>query len=86
VHDLCLGGPYYGEVPRDPRFRFKSFVYLDDREAVAKSGARYLLLQRDQRNGEPFRQSEKCLDALKARYGEPIEVEPRLAVFDLAKR
>src|SRR4029079_10261255 len=31
VHKLCLEGPYYGEVPHDPRFRFRSFVYLDEK-------------------------------------------------------
>jgi hypothetical protein len=86
VHDLCLGGPYYGEVPRDARFRFRSFVDLGDRDSVAKSGARYILLQRDQRNGEPFKQAEQCLDALERRYGEPIAREPRLAVFDVRPR
>jgi hypothetical protein len=83
LHDLCLTGPRYGEVPRDSRFRFRSFVYLDDREAVRRTGASYLLLQRDLRNGEPFAQSEACLAALKRRYGDPIELDPRLAVFDL---
>jgi len=83
VHDLCMPGPFYGEVPRDPRFRFRSFVYLDDREAVARSGARYLLLQRDLRNGDPFKEADQCLDSLRKRYGEPIEMDARLAVFDL---
>ena len=86
VHELCLSGPYYGEVPRDPRFRFRSFVFLDDREAVKRSGARYLVLQRDLRNGEPFREADRCLEALRRRYGEPVEMDARVAVFDLGGR
>jgi len=83
VHDLCMPGPYYGEVPRDARFRFRSFVFLDDRDAVARSGARFLVLQRDLRNGEPFKEADRCLEALRRRYGEPVEMDSRLAVFDL---
>jgi len=84
VHDLCAGGRHYGEVPHDARFRFRSFVFLDDIDAVRRTGARFLLLQRDLRNGEPFKQSESCLAALTRLYGAPVEVEPRLAVFDLS--
>ena len=84
VHELCLqGSPFYGEVPRDPRFRFRSFVHLDDRDAVRRSGARYIVFQRDLRNGEPFRESDRCLAELERRYGKPVELEARLAVFDL---
>jgi hypothetical protein len=86
VHDLCMPGRFYGEVPKDPRFRFRSFVYLDDRDAVKRSGARYLVLQRDLRNGEPFKEADRCLEALRQRYGEPIEADPRVAVFDLGAR
>jgi hypothetical protein len=86
VHDLCLAGPYYGEVPRDPRFRFRSFVFVDDRDAVARSGARFLILQRDLRNGEPFKEADRCLEALRQRYGEPVEMDARLAVFEVRAR
>ena len=85
LYDLCLAGPRYGEVPHDPRFHFRDFVFLDDREAVRRSGARYLVFQRDLFHGAPFEQSEACLEALRGRYGEPIEMDARLAVFDLAK-
>jgi hypothetical protein len=83
LHDLCVGGPWWGEVPRDARFRFRNFVYLDDPAAVARTGARYLLLHRDILHGEPFKQADACLAALQRLYGEPIEIDGRLAVFDL---
>jgi hypothetical protein len=85
VHDLCLQGPRYGEVPRDSRFRFRSFVFLDDAAAVTRSGARYLLFQPDQLNGAKFERAGACLDALKRRYGEPVEADGRLVVFDLGR-
>lgn len=83
VHELCFDGPYYGELPDDPRFRFHAFVHLNDRAAVLKTGARYLVFQRDLRNGRPFPEAERCVSALTALYGEPIESDARLAVFDL---
>jgi hypothetical protein len=87
VHDLCLQDPrFYGEAPRDPRFQFRSFVYLDDAKAVASTGARYLVLQRDLRNGEPFKDADRCLEALRKRYGEPVEIDARVAVWDLMPR
>lgn len=83
LHDLCLDGPYNGEVPKDPRFRFRNFVHLGDREAVLATGARYLLLHRDQLHGRPFAQADRCLAKLSALYGAPVNVDERLAVFDL---
>ncbi len=83
LHYLCLPGPYEGEVPKDKRFRFRNFVFLDDRDAVINSGARYLLLHRDQLHGRPFKQADQCLAALTRMYGEPVDIDPRLAVFDL---
>jgi hypothetical protein len=83
LHDLCLEGPYEGEVPRDPRFRFGEFVFLDDPRAVRASGARYLLLYREQLHSRPFVEGERCMARLQELYGAPIVVEPRLAVFDL---
>jgi hypothetical protein len=83
LHDLCLDGPYHGEVPKDARFRFRNFVFLDDRDAVRASGARYLLLHLDQLHGRPFTQAGRCLAALTKIYGAPIETDGRLAVFDL---
>jgi hypothetical protein len=35
------------------------------------------------RNGEPFKEADRCLEALRRRYGEPVEMDSRLAVFDL---
>jgi hypothetical protein len=83
IHDLCLDGPYDGEVPKDARFRFRNFVFLDDRDAVLATGARYLLLRLDQLHGRPFRQAGRCLAALTRLYGEPVDLDSRLAVFDL---
>jgi hypothetical protein len=83
IHDLCLDGPYDGEVPKDARFRFRNFVFLDDRDAVLASGARYLLLRLDQFHGKPFREAGRCLAALTRLYGEPVDLDSRLAVFDL---
>jgi hypothetical protein len=85
VHDLCLRGPYYGELPRDRRFRFRRFVYLDDRDAVLATGARYLVFQRERRNEAPFVEAQHCLEALKRLYGDPFELDERLAVFDLQR-
>jgi hypothetical protein len=85
LHDLCLAGQRFGEPPRDPRFRFRSFVYLDDRAAVLATGARYLLLHRQYLNDRRFEASDRCLAALKRIYGEPVEIDERLAVFDLRR-
>ena len=71
------------EVPKDARFRFRNFVFLDDRDAVLATGARYLLLRLDQFHGRPFRQADRCLAALTRPYGELVDLDSRLAVFDL---
>ena len=83
IHDLCLGGERRGEPPRDRRFRFRKFVFLEDVAGVRGTGARYLLLHREQLQGRVFRESEHCLEKLTQRYGAPIEIDARLAVFDL---
>jgi hypothetical protein len=83
LHDLCLEGPYYGEVPKDPRFRFRSLVFLDDPAAVRATGARYLLVHRDIVPGESFANYDKCVAALKRLYGEPVDVDDRVTAFDL---
>jgi Dolichyl-phosphate-mannose-protein mannosyltransferase len=83
IHDLCLGGSRSGEPPHDPRFRFRKFIFLDDVSAVRQSGARYLLLHREQLHGRPFHEAERCLDKLTRLYGAPAEIDARLAVFDL---
>lgn len=83
LHDLCLEGPRIGEVPKDPRFRFHAFVYLDDPAAVARTPARYLLLHREYIHGKPFERSDACLKALERLYGEPVDIDEQLAVFDL---
>jgi hypothetical protein len=83
LHDLCLEGPYYGEVPKDSRFRFRSLVFLDDPAAVRATGARYLLVHRDIVPGESFAHYDKCVAALKRLYGEPVDVDDRVAAFDL---
>lgn len=82
LHDLCLGGPYEGEVPKDPRFRFRNFVFLDDPAAVRATGARYIVLERGERHGRPFVEAERCIAALARLYGPPT-VDAQLAVFDL---
>ena len=87
LYDLCLQGQgdRIGEPPpNDRRFRFRSFVFLDDVAAVRKTGARYLLLQRGPiRHVGPTYDSERCLEKLTGLYGAPIEIDSRLAVFDL---
>lgn len=83
LHDLCFDGPRLGEVPRDPRFRFRTLVFLDDPVAVRASGARYLLLFLEQHHAKPFAQAGRCLARLSELYGEPLLVEPRLVVFEL---
>ena len=83
LHDLCLSGPYYGEVPKDPRFRFNSLVFLDDPAAVRATGARYLLVHRDIIPGESFAAYDACVAKLKGLYGEPVDVDDRVTAFDL---
>ena len=83
MHDLCVPGPYYGEVPHDRRFRFKSLVFLDDPAAVRATGARYLLVHRDIVPGESFAAYDQCVAALKRLYGEPVDVDDRVTAFDL---
>jgi len=72
-------------LPGDRRFRFRKFVALDDKEAVLRTGARYLLLNRrppPQQIGSTY-DDARCLAKVKALYGEPVEIDDRLAVFDL---
>ena len=84
LHDLCLGGDRMGEVPpRDRRLRFRLFVFLDDVDSVRQTGARYLLLNRDLQVGRPFPQSQRCIDKLTGLYGAPMEMDDRIAVWDL---
>ncbi len=85
LHDLCLDGPVVGEIPEnDPRFRFRRFVFLQDREQVLRNGSRYLLLHRQppQHMG-PRYDDPRCLEQLTRLYGKPVEIDERLAVFDL---
>jgi hypothetical protein len=86
LHGLCLDGQLDGEVPKDPRFRFRNFVFLDDRDAVLATGARFLLLNRERLHGDPFVQADRCLAALTKIYGPPVDVDSRVAVFDLGER
>jgi len=84
IHDLCLAGERIGEPPPgDPRFRFREFVFLDDVAGVMRTGARYLLLNRERLHGRPFVENELCIARLTRLYGAPIEIDARLAVFDL---
>jgi hypothetical protein len=84
LHDLCLGGERQGETPpRDRRFRFRKFVHLEDVAGVRQTGARYLLLARESLHGRPFSEDVNCIARLAALYGPPVELDARLAVFDL---
>ena len=83
LHDLCLDGPRVGEVPNDPRFRFRNFVFLDNFHAVAGSGARYLVLHRSPRAGKPFAEAPRCVEKLTRLYGAPVEDGEGVVVFDL---
>ncbi|QJR15539.1 glycosyltransferase family 39 protein [Usitatibacter palustris] len=83
VHNLCLTGSMYGEVPLDARFHFRSFVDLADATAVRATGARYLVFFTDYRWGQPFKEAPKCIDALRTLYGEPIRRYPTHVVFQL---
>jgi len=86
LHDLCMEGPRVGEVPDDPRFRFRLFVFLDDPGKVRASGARYLVLHLAMPHGKPFPEGGRCLAKLEALYGKPMELDDRVAVFDLRPR
>ena len=84
LHDLCLQErPWIGEVPHDPRFRFRLFVFLDDPAAVRATGARYLVLHLATPHGKPFPEANRCLVKLEGLYGPPMEKDDRVAVFDL---
>lgn len=84
VHSLCAPGDGRGEPPpRDRRFRFRLFVFLDDVDAVRNSGARYLVLLREVPHGKPFPESERCIGKLTQLYGPPVREDARAAVFDL---
>jgi hypothetical protein len=88
LHALCMTGPMLGEPPPgDRRFRFREFVFLEDRDATLATGARYLLLQRRLPPQVAARFDDaRCLRELSARYGSPVEIDDRLAVFDLRPR
>jgi hypothetical protein len=84
LYDLCLEGPRLGEPTHDRRFRFRGFVFLDDVSAVKNTGARYLLLDRRLRHTVgPAYDNELCIARLTRLYGPPVEMDARLAVFDL---
>jgi Dolichyl-phosphate-mannose-protein mannosyltransferase len=84
IHDLCLKGGRVGEPPPcDPRFRFRKFVFLDEVSSVKQSGARYLLLLRERLHGRAFHENERCIEKLTSLYGAPVQIDARLAVFDL---
>ena len=84
IHDLCRDGQRVGEIPpHDRRFRFRKFIFLDDVQAVRDSGARYLLLIRDVPHQRPFPENGRCIEKLARLYGEPVELDARIAVFDL---
>lgn len=80
---LCRAGMH--EVPPgDPRFRFHSFVFLADPVATRASGARYLVLHREQVDAHPFSDNVTCIEALTRLYGPPAQLDARLAVWDLS--
>ena len=81
IHDLCISGPRVGEVPRDPRFRFRDFVFLDDPRAVRATGARYIVLQLDRWQGAPYADAPRCLAALSIPLspGSYLPASPRAA-------
>jgi hypothetical protein len=84
IHDLCLEGPRLGEPPPgDRRLRFRKFVFLSDASAVRRTGARYLLVHRLPVRGQAFDEGGRCIGKLAGLYGAPVEVDARLAVFDL---
>jgi hypothetical protein len=84
LRDVCRPDKREGEVPfHDPRFRFRMFVFLQDVEAVRRSGARYLVFERRDPHGRPFPESDRCLAALERLYGAPSEIDERVAAFDL---
>jgi len=87
LHDVCLDGVRIGEVPPgDRRFRFRSFLFLQDVAAVRASGARYLVIFRSQeRYVGPLYDGERCIAKIASLYGEPVESDAHLAVFDLKR-
>jgi len=84
IHDLCVEGPRIGEVPPDRRFRFRNFVFLNDVDAVRRTGARYLIFDRGVKpHMWPAFDADACIEKLARLYGPPAEIDERLAVFDL---
>jgi hypothetical protein len=82
--DVCKGaGRRLGEVSAgDRRFRFRRFVFLRYPASTRATGARYLVFNRDvQTRFDPIRPD--CMDKLAELYGPPIEVDARIAVWDL---
>jgi hypothetical protein len=85
LHDLCVPGERIGEVPRDRRFRFRRFVFLDNPAAVKASGARYLIFNRGIREHRFAPAGENCVVKLKEIYGPPATQDARVVVWDLQR-
>jgi hypothetical protein len=84
IHDLCQqGSERIGEVPpNDRRFRFRRFVDLGNPRAVAATGARYLIFNRDlPTRFAPYR--DTCIATLAGIYGPPREMDARVVVWEL---
>src|SRR5262249_55593648 len=84
IHDVCRKyGVRLGEVaPEDRRFRFRRFVFLSNPASVKATGARYLVFNRDIVMRAAPLQAD-CLDRLIDLYGQPTELDARVAVWDL---
>jgi hypothetical protein len=67
-------------------FGFARSFFLDDRAAVLATGARYLLLHR-RRTSTTVHSRRRTVASLRLKgiYGEPVEIDERLAVFDLRR-
>ena len=86
IHDVCRKyGIRLGEVKEgDRRFRFRRFVFLSNPAAIRATGARYLIFNRDVQT-RPVPLDSDCLAKLVELYGEPTELDARVAVWELKR-
>ena len=85
LYDLCKSGDRLGEVPKDRRFRFRRFVFLDNPSAVRATGARYLIYMPNVPTRFSPQDPARCIARLTQLYGEPMKRDERTVVWDLKR-
>ena len=88
VTGLCMD-QRWGEVPPDPRYRFRNAVHLADRAQLAQRGIDYVVWQKPYmrvRNGEPWPvggDTAWCERLMLATFGTPVYEDAALIAFRL---